>query len=130
MERDIHLGQPHRLGPGENDPGLYLIYEPEEGQSPYADIILIHGLGGSSRYTWTWNARPWCFWPKEICEKKRLQMARVWTFGYSSSAFNPLHRNSVEDIESFATDLLCRLKDWVDGVSIYSTDNTLRLWLI
>ncbi|KAJ2893431.1 hypothetical protein MKZ38_008689 [Zalerion maritima] len=91
MKRDIRPGRPHQLGPDGHPAGLSLVYEPEEGQSPYADI--------------------------EVYEEKRLQMARVWTFGYSSNVFK-FHRKSVADLATFARDLLYQLRDWVDGIIV------------
>ncbi|KAH6677027.1 hypothetical protein F5X68DRAFT_246119 [Plectosphaerella plurivora] len=67
-----------------DDPlGLSLLYSPREPQA--ADIIFIHGLGGSSRLTWCKNRDLELFWPQKWLPKDEvLQRARILSFGYNA----------------------------------------------
>ncbi|KMU75875.1 hypothetical protein CISG_10408 [Coccidioides immitis RMSCC 3703] len=63
--------------------GITVLYEPQAQHT--ADIIFVHGLGGSSLQTWSKDGDPNLRWPQQwlplepnICE------ARILTFGYNA----------------------------------------------
>ncbi|KAJ0166154.1 Protein SERAC1, partial [Colletotrichum tanaceti] len=107
----------HKARENENPHGFFQVYEPENGQ-PCAEIVLVHGLGGTSQKTWTWPDDPHCFWPREMCNLDPLQMARVWTHGYPADGLKRPMTKSVADINDFAEDFLNHLKDEVDKLPI------------
>ena len=88
----------------ENPLGLNVIYEPTT--VPAVDIIFVHGLGGTSRNTWTKDKDPDLFWPEkwlpfepEICE------APVLSFGNNAGA-RPMDSGTILNVTDFAKDLL------------------------
>lgn len=89
--------------------GLKVVYRPVKDRK--ADIIFVHGLGGSSRATWSKDHNAGFFWPglllpyeRDICD------ARIFTFGYNAS-FRPSHRkNKNVSILDFAKELLYELR--------------------
>ena len=94
----------------DNALGLTVLHEPES--SPSADIVFIHGLGGTSRHTWSKNRDLQSFWPLQWlpCEPD-LATARIMTFGYNSHFSSVSHRQeSILNISDFAKDLLFSMK--------------------
>ena len=88
--------------------GLRVLYDPKHDRR--ADIIFVHGLGGTSRLTWSKNKDLDLFWPltflpqePDICE------ARIMTFGYNASFLRASTRN-ITTVLDFAKDLLYDLK--------------------
>ncbi|KAI2737765.1 hypothetical protein DTO013E5_5807 [Penicillium roqueforti] len=62
--------------------GLNLLYSPTV---PEIDVIFVHGLGGSSRKTWSKSSLQSHFWPKEWLSKDpAFQNARIHSYGYDS----------------------------------------------
>ncbi|KAL8781300.1 MAG: hypothetical protein Q9213_006075 [Squamulea squamosa] len=92
-----------------SDPlGLTLIYDP--GSPPSIDIIFVHGLGGTSRQTWSRNKSPDLFWPhKWLPIEPEIQTARILSFGYNAS-FSATGPPSLASISDFAKDLLYGMK--------------------
>ncbi|KAI8628879.1 hypothetical protein F5Y19DRAFT_99967 [Xylariaceae sp. FL1651] len=88
-----------------DDPhGLTLIHVPEG--EPSADIIFIHGLGGSSRLTWSKNHDLDLFWPlKWLPNDHDVGQARIFTFGYNAD-FHASSQSSNLGITDFAKNLL------------------------
>ncbi|KAI1487334.1 hypothetical protein F5X96DRAFT_672759 [Biscogniauxia mediterranea] len=88
-----------------DDPhGLNLIHSPDGDFS--ADIIFIHGLGGSSRLTWCKNHDLNLFWPARWLPKDRdISQARIFTFGYNAD-FRSSPQSSMLGITDFAKNLL------------------------
>jgi pimeloyl-ACP methyl ester carboxylesterase len=100
---------PDRTGPL----GLTTVYRPVA--DAVADIIFVHGLGGGSHKTWTKNADPALFWPKEWLPKDtEFQNIRIHTFGYDSDWDKP----SVLGIRDFATNLL----QWITDLPEIASD--------
>lgn len=63
--------------------GLTVIHEPVLDR--VADIIFVHGLGGSSHGTWTDGHDPQKFWPQKwLPVEPALSQTRILTFGYDS----------------------------------------------
>ncbi|WQF90497.1 Putative alpha/Beta hydrolase [Colletotrichum destructivum] len=89
-----------------NPPALTRVYAPPEGPV-CMDIVFVHGLGGTSRGTWTGGSY---FWPGSLDKNDPLQMARVWTFGYGAD-FKKVFKKSAAGIYDFALELLCQLRD-------------------
>ncbi|KAI9727480.1 MAG: hypothetical protein M1828_006422 [Chrysothrix sp. TS-e1954] len=60
--------------------GLTMLHNPEVAE---ADLILIHGLDGGSRSTWTWNGDESLYWPQKwLPHEPRLRNLRIRSFGY------------------------------------------------
>jgi hypothetical protein len=109
-EPDLTTHQVHRcrrsLLPSIDPLGLSLIHESSE---PVVDFIFVHGLGGSSYRTWSWNHDPQYFWPIWLKDDVHLSQSRLFTFGYNAD----FTRNQTpSNILDFAKDLLFRLKTY------------------
>ncbi|KEY74437.1 hypothetical protein S7711_04475 [Stachybotrys chartarum IBT 7711] len=66
-----------------NTLGLNVVYTPTA--SHHFDIVFVHGLGGTSRNTWTKSKDPDLFWPvKFLTLEPDLRLARILTFGYNA----------------------------------------------
>jgi hypothetical protein len=77
---------------------------------PLVDIILVHGLGGTSRATWSKNRDPAMFWPQEwLPMEPDIQLARIISFGYNAH-FAAAGPAPISDISDFAKDLLYGMK--------------------
>jgi hypothetical protein len=89
--------------------GLNVIYDPGEGRR--ADIIFVHGLGGSSISTWTKDGDEAKFWPQKfLASEPGLSNTRIFSFGYA--AFYLAANSSSElNITDFAKSLLAALKN-------------------
>ena len=98
----------------ESDPGplgLNVIYTPENGHK--ADIIFIHGLGGSSRMTWSKYKNPELFWPLTFLPlEPDICLARILSFGYHAN-FRKAGNISTAVLD-FAKELLYDLKYGTD----------------
>ncbi|KAG8531039.1 uncharacterized protein KY384_004396 [Bacidia gigantensis] len=87
--------------------GLNVIFCPKS--SPTVDIVLIHGLGGTSRKTWSKNGDPDLFWPlKFLPLEPYICLGRIFTFGYNAN-FRAAGNVSTSILD-FAKDLLFDLK--------------------
>jgi hypothetical protein len=107
--------------PVQSDPfGLRVLHNPVDtrnqsqqpwstpsGDLPLIDVIFVHGLGGSSRGTWTHPKGG--FWPTWLQEKRGLENLRISTFGYDAN-WNPTKRDNGLGIADFARNLLMELK--------------------
>ncbi|KAI1314239.1 hypothetical protein F5Y03DRAFT_336508 [Xylaria venustula] len=94
----------------EDDPlGLSLVYSTPSSD---ADLIFVHGLGGSSRRTWSWERNPDNFWPAWIRHEQGLSHFRVFTFGYNAN-FNDSDNSS--SILDFSKGLLVRMRTYGHG---------------
>ena len=94
----------------EPDPGplgLNVVFTP--GNSPKVDIVFVHGLGGTSRKTWSKNGDPELFWPlKFLPLEPYICLSRIFTFGYNA---NIRAAGGVStSVLDFAKDLLFDLK--------------------
>ncbi|KAI1362810.1 hypothetical protein F5Y08DRAFT_329875 [Xylaria arbuscula] len=87
--------------------GLNVIYTPDQARK--ADIVFVHGLGGSSKWTWSKDRDPHLFWPLTFLPlEPDLCLTRILTFGYDAS-----FRKSTglaTSVLDFAKDLLFDLK--------------------
>lgn len=90
--------------------GLTILHEPES--APSADIIFVHGLGGTSRHTWSKNRDLDLFWPREwLPYEPDISSARIMTFGYNSHFSSTSHgKENILNISDFAKDLLFSMK--------------------
>ena len=95
---------------GKPDPGplgLNIVYTPESGHK--VDIVFVHGLGGTSRRTWSKNEDPELFWPlKFLPFEPDFCLTRIFTFGYNAN-FRTAGNVSTSVLD-FAKDLLFDLK--------------------
>ncbi|OAL74762.1 hypothetical protein A7D00_0356 [Trichophyton violaceum] len=99
--------QPSRRNSGKRsvDPlGLTLVHECD---NPVADLIFVHGLGGSSLRTWSYDRDVDNFWPLWLGGEAGLAETRVFTFGYNAHF---AHQDTTLSILDFAKDLLFRAK--------------------
>ncbi|KAL8715497.1 MAG: hypothetical protein Q9220_000832, partial [cf. Caloplaca sp. 1 TL-2023] len=97
-------GSPATSPAGTGQLGLTLVYA---FPSPILDIIFVHGLGGTSRGTWSWERDPSNFWPPWLVDDPELSRARMFTFGYNAN-FNGQHTSL--NILDFAKDLLLSMQ--------------------
>lgn len=111
-----------------SDPqGLTLLHEPRE--PPVADIIFIHGLGGSSRLSWSDNKDLQLFWPREWLPLDReVGKARLFTFGYNAFFHSPSQASAV-GISDFAKSLLYDLLYGSDHIGDNFNIGNVSLWL-
>lgn len=80
--------------------GLSLIVDPE---SPVVDIIFVHGLGGTSRGTWSKDKNPELFWPEKWLPED-LPRARIHSYGYNSNFAST--KSSIYSVLDFSKELL------------------------
>ena len=84
-----------------------MLYTPENEHK--ADIVFVHGLGGTSRWTWTKHHDPKLFWPLTFLPlEPDISLARILTFGYDAN-FRKAGNVSTSVLD-FAKDLLFDLK--------------------
>ena len=87
--------------------GLTLIYSPEDVHK--ADIVFVHGLGGTSRKTWSKNEDPDLFWPMKFLPfEPDVALTRIFTFGYNAN-FRAAGKVNISVLD-FAKDLLFDLR--------------------
>ncbi|KAL9029654.1 MAG: hypothetical protein Q9196_002137 [Gyalolechia fulgens] len=93
--------------------GLNVIYQPYGGV-PTANIIFVHGLGGTSQKTWCRNRDIRFFWPREwLPLETGFGKIRVLSFGYNAH-FASCGRENILNIGDFAKDLLFGMKFGLD----------------
>lgn len=76
---------------------------------PILDLIFVHGLGGTSKGTWSWERDPVNFWPPWLGGDIELSKTRIFTFGYNASFSGQYTTFNILD---FAKDLLFRIKTY------------------
>ncbi|KAK1718213.1 NACHT and WD domain protein [Colletotrichum lupini] len=92
--------------------GLSVIYSPDHGHK--ADIVFVHGLGGTSRHTWSKHKNPELFWPLTFLPlEPDICLARILTFGYNANFRKA--GNISRSILDFAKDLLFDMRFSEDG---------------
>jgi hypothetical protein len=88
--------------------GLKVVHRPA-GQRR-VDVVFVHGLGGSSRMSWSHDHNPDLFWPlKFLPLDPEIAEARILSFGYNAN-FRPGSGKNTMSILDFAKDLLFDLK--------------------
>jgi hypothetical protein len=70
-----------------------------------ATVVFVHGLGGSSKGTWT-HSETDSFWPMWLVGRKGFENARIATFGYDSGWYDVTAPRNTLNIASFANQLL------------------------
>ncbi|KAK3989429.1 hypothetical protein QBC44DRAFT_396304 [Cladorrhinum sp. PSN332] len=89
--------------------GLEVLYEPPEARNPVVDIIVVHGLTGSSYDTWLYcgdGAKT--HWPSDLL-KADIPDARVLSFGYDADVVGWWSPTSSNRIGNHAENLLGRV---------------------
>ena len=87
-----------------------MVHEPPEKERT-ADIVFVHGLGGSSITTWSKDQDGDLFWPKKFLSNEPvLSTARILTFGYTAFYWDTQAAGSLS-ITDFARSLLASLKN-------------------
>jgi hypothetical protein len=85
-----------------------VLYDPEAGRK--VDIVFVHGLGGTSRMSWSKNRDLELFWPlKFLPFEPDICQGRIMTFGYNATILKGGTRTSASVLD-FAKDLLFELK--------------------
>lgn len=92
--------------------GLTLVYSP---QTPEADLIFVHGLGGSSTRTWSWERNPQNFWPPWLGNDPEMKHSRIFTFGYNATLTGKYTSSGILD---FAKDMLFRMNTYADDSTV------------
>jgi hypothetical protein len=94
--------------PEESGPlGLTVVYKPDHDHK--VDIVFVHGLGGTSRWTWSKHKDLKLFWPMTFLPLEAdISLARIMTFGYNAQFLKA--GNSTTSIIDFAKTLLFDLK--------------------
>ncbi|CAI6336638.1 unnamed protein product [Periconia digitata] len=88
--------------------GLTVLYQPEI--SPSIDIVFVHGLGGTSRTTWSKGKNFDNCWPEKwLPAEVGIQSARILTFGYDAN-FASVKSTLATGIMNFAKSLLYYMK--------------------
>jgi hypothetical protein len=115
--------------------GLKVLHRPT--QAATVDIVFVHGLGGSSRMTWSKDRDLEFFWPlKFLPFEPDIRDARIMTFGYNAD-FRPGSKGGSTSVLDFAKELLYDLKYAKDdsageleelGMGEVSNRNLLRDW--
>lgn len=88
--------------------GLHLVHDVSK---PCADLILVHGLGGSWLKTWSWKRDAHFFWPAWLPSEDELSHLRVFSFGYNANFTGP---STTLGILDFAKDLLFKMSGYGD----------------
>ncbi|KAK7962794.1 WD domain- G-beta repeat containing protein [Apiospora aurea] len=78
-------------------------------EEPVVDFIFVHGLGGTSVSTWSWDRDPANFWIPWLSNESDLSRSRVFTYGYDAKLTGPYTTVNILD---FAKDLLFRMKTY------------------
>jgi pimeloyl-ACP methyl ester carboxylesterase len=100
--------------------GLQLLCDHAE---PEADIIFVHGLGGTAIRTWSWKRDASNFWPVWLTEERGLSNHRIFSFGYNSNFKGAgTNLNTID----FAKDLLYSMLTFSGGV-IQGTEERIRI---
>ncbi|KAM7215743.1 hypothetical protein V8F06_008853 [Rhypophila decipiens] len=92
--------------PSHNRLGLSTVHSHPE---PVVDIIFVHGLGGKSRSTWSWQYDPQKFWPLWLAEEVQLSKTRIFTFGYNADIAGQTTPSNILD---FSRQLLFQMKTY------------------
>ncbi|KAL1880762.1 hypothetical protein Daus18300_001376 [Diaporthe australafricana] len=96
--------------PLQSDIGLHLI-QAAGAEHPVADLILVHGLGGSWMKTWSWNHDVNIFWPAWLRSDDVLSRLRVFSFGYNANYLGSKNSSGILD---FAKTLLFNMDGYSD----------------
>lgn len=91
-------------------PGLHVLHRPA-GAQRHVDVVFVHGLGGSSRGTWTKDRDLARCWPSEFLplEPGIGSDARILTFGYNSKFRSGAGKSQMSMLD-FAKDLLYEMR--------------------
>ncbi|KAK4458531.1 hypothetical protein QBC42DRAFT_290437 [Cladorrhinum samala] len=118
VQTEVTLSLPQRSRSlSANRLGLSLVHAPP---APLADLIFVHGLGGTSHGTWSWQHNPHNFWPAWLAEDAELSRCRSFTYGYNAD----FKQDTSSAIIEFSRDLLLRLKTWTPPSRPPTTDRT------
>jgi WD40 repeat protein len=104
--------------PYAQEPGQYKHVEPSdltvlsEPDNPVADLVFVHGLGGSDLRSWSADGSEQAFWPENwLPQETLLDHTRISTYHYNSLHDTYGATGNLLDISGFAKDLLAKLCD-------------------
>lgn len=108
-EQQLSVSTSQTTDGSRGDPlGLKVIYRPDGEHR--VDVVFIHGLGGSSRLTWSKNRDLNLFWPlRFLPHEPGVNEARILSYGYNAD-FRSGNANTKVSILDFAKDLLYDMK--------------------
>jgi pimeloyl-ACP methyl ester carboxylesterase len=108
IDRQLTTSANPRTASSRDPIGLKVVYRPPGDRK--VDVVFVHGLGGSSRMTWSHDRNLDLFWPLTFLPlEPAINEARILTFGYNSN-FGPGSGRNKMSILDFAKDLLYDLK--------------------
>jgi hypothetical protein len=88
--------------------GVHVVHVPKEDRR--LDIVFVHGLGGTSRLSWSKNKDLAKFWPSTFLPlEPDIYLARISTFGYDANIVHD-SSNKSSTVLGFAKELLFELK--------------------
>lgn len=90
----------------QDEEGLSLVLDCND---PVADLIFVHGLGGSSRKTWSFERDVKNFWPPWLGSEVGFSNTRIFTFGYNGRFAGESTKLSILD---FAKELLFQARHY------------------
>lgn len=86
--------------------GFIPVFQPPE---PFVDLIFVHSLWGSARYSWSWSRSLNHFWPQYwLPRDQRFRHARVSVYGYSTESLN-FHDPKSDAMKDVSDDFLQKL---------------------
>lgn len=100
----LNLEEPLNQRTLQNLLGLTAITSPA---TPLIDIIFLHGLGGGSVTTWSWNHDSRKCWLGWLADEMELSSSRIWTFGYNAPVWGASSGSNINDL---AKDFLLKMK--------------------
>jgi hypothetical protein len=114
------MASPVSSTPKGDDLGLDLIYKPK-GVLPYLDIVLVHGIGRTSKETWAVDGHWAFFWPEWLSNKGSLRMARVWAINSQALLLRSSDELTSETINIVTRCLWDKLAESVSGIRLHLT---------
>ena len=104
---DTHQRRGSSPGGAKDPVGLNVVFNPEGERQ--LDIVFVHGLGGTSRLSWSKNKDLELFWPLTFLPlEPGICLARILSFGYDATILKA-NKNALSILD-FAKSLLFDLK--------------------
>jgi hypothetical protein len=104
---DLSLPSADATPPPHTNPssiGLTVLFEPNNPESAVVDIIFLHGLTGSSYYTW-YHKDSDTYWPRDLL-KNEISDSRIMVLGYDADVVGWWSPKSLNTLPQFGRDIL------------------------